>query len=693
MVRAWLPILALLSLTASQAAFYTPCEAPFVTSPDEALRAISLSGDGSAAQRQLDAVRAAAPVAVLLVTIDATLTIDAEPLTLPARTWLRFRGRGGLLAAAHATAPALLRTSAAMVAVTGNGAEPARLDGAGRVPVGVDVAGGPAHLDRLAVTGCSDAGVRYRGPGDNVRGEAGSVTRCRVTNCGVGIDVAEAAWTAVLDNESRANVTGFRLGGAGTCALGNLAAGDGVGFELVGRLATVARNRSAQNRDGLRLGAESVQNLVAANRFESSTTADAVLAGTRNLLARNSFSGALVEEQPGPDNLVIGAAPRPAATAVRWFDPPTFNDPHRRPSIVPGLGRFDLEVAGAPERSFAARLRLPPAERAPMVDLAVVQQALDEARAAHPNDMIVCRLKGLFESTSTATGLSVPEHCCVILDGEIRDQRPVGESYPVEDTQLILLASKGYVSFSGGVIDGDGRAYQGLNAPGRNVALIDGLTVKNAGGNGICTKSHGGPALPMVITGCSVVGSGIRGIWVHVCRAVHVLDCTASGNGLDGLDLDAYALECTALFNTCTGNRRHGVFVEEGIRDNLVAGNRLRDNLGNGVHVWNEAVVGNTGPNAIVANHCAGNSVGLSAGGRAADKTAFGNVFLNNVCEANRRAGIVFGNRFSGENYFGLQVFRDQPEIAVNWTGGPLDRFFSPGLADAQVLDESGSAP
>jgi len=84
MVRAWLPILALLSLTASQAAFYTPCEAPFVTSPDEALRAISLSGDGSAAQRQLDAVRAAAPVAVLLVTIDATLTIDAEPLTLPA---------------------------------------------------------------------------------------------------------------------------------------------------------------------------------------------------------------------------------------------------------------------------------------------------------------------------------------------------------------------------------------------------------------------------------------------------------------------------------------------------------------------------------------------------------------------------------------------------------------------------------
>ncbi len=72
MVRAWLPILALLSLTASQAAFYTPCEAPFVTSPDEALRAISLSGDGSAAQRQLDAVRAAAPVAVLLVTIDAT---------------------------------------------------------------------------------------------------------------------------------------------------------------------------------------------------------------------------------------------------------------------------------------------------------------------------------------------------------------------------------------------------------------------------------------------------------------------------------------------------------------------------------------------------------------------------------------------------------------------------------------------
>ncbi len=357
----------------------------------------------------------------------------------------------------------------------------------------------------------------------------------------------------------------------------------------------------------------------------------------------------------------------------------TFNDRAAEHVLAGGLS---IGVA-VPEGLAAAAVR---ARRAMVIGRG--GSSSGEAVRAIRTDMIVCR-QGLVRIHRRDD----ERPRCGDPDGEIRDQRPVGESYPVEDTQLILLASKGYVSFSGGVIDGDGRAYQGLNAPGRNVALIDGLTVKNAGGNGICTKSHGGPALPMVITGCSVVGSGIRGIWVHVCRAVHVLDCTASGNGLDGLDLDAYALECTALFNTCTGNRRHGVFVEEGIRDNLVAGNRLRDNLGNGVHVWNEAVVGNTGPNAIVANHCAGNSVGLSAGGRAADKTAFGNVFLNNVCEANRRAGIVFGNRFSGENYFGLQVFRDQPEIAVNWTGGPLDRFFSPGLADAQVLDESGSAP
>jgi len=569
-----------------------------------------------------------------------------------------------------------------MVAVTGNGAEPARLDGAGRVPVGVDVAGGPAHLDRLAVTGCSDAGVRYRGPGDNVRGEAGSVTRCRVTNCGVGIDVAEAAWTAVLDNESRANVTGFRLGGAGTCALGNLAAGDGVGFELVGRLATVARNRSA-NRDGLGW-APSRPEPGGANRFVSRRPRDA-WRGTRNLLARNIARALVENSRAGTTSYRCRAAAR--GDAVRWFDPrPSTIAPP--PSIVlagPFRPRGSRCPNGPSPRGCGCARRARADGR-----LAVVQQRwMRPGGASERHDRLPPQ--GLVR-IHRPRPLSVRSTVCD-PDGEIRDQRPVGESYPVEDTQLILLASKGYVSFSGGVIDGDGRAYQGLNAPGRNVALIDGLTVKNAGGNGICTKSHGGPALPMVITGCSVVGSGIRGIWVHVCRAVHVLDCTASGNGLDGLDLDAYALECTALFNTCTGNRRHGVFVEEGIRDNLVAGNRLRDNLGNGVHVWNEAVVGNTGPNAIVANHCAGNSVGLSAGGRAADKTAFGNVFLNNVCEANRRAGIVFGNRFSGENYFGLQVFRDQPEIAVNWTGGPLDRFFSPGLADAQVLDESGSAP
>jgi len=675
MVRATFWLL-LLTLAAARADFFTPPEAPYLTAPDETVVPIDLAAEAAAAQLQLDAARAANPDAVLLLRLAAPLSIGAAPLTLRSKTVLTISEGAGLRASSDATAAALLRIDGRLVAVLGHGST--ALDGGGRVAIGVDVTTGPAHLDRLEVVRCAESGIRYRGRGDDLRGEAGSISRCQIRDCGIGIDVAEAAWTAVLDNVCAGNRTGLRLAGRGTSVLGNRVVGNDIGLRVDGRLATVARNEVVGSREGLRFGRDAEQNFVASNRFGRSSEADAVLSGARNLLARNSFTGTLRESQPGADNLVMGPAVRPETTAVRWFDPPTFNDPHDRPSIVSGLGRVDIEVAGTPQRSFAARLRTPVAERAPMVDLAVAQQALDDARAAHPNDVIVCRLKGLFESTSKDVGLSIPENCCVILEGEIRDQRPLPDSGPAEDTQFVALASKGYVSLSGGVIDGDGRAFQGIHASGKNIALLDGVTVKNAGYNGICTKYHGNPSLPMVIAGCSVVGSAGRGIWVHVCRAVHVLDCTAAGNGLDGIDLDAYAMEGTALFNTSSGNRRHGVFVEEGIRDNLVAGNLLHDNLSNGVHVWNEAVKGNTGPNAILANRCLRNSTGISAGGRAADKTCFGNVFLNNVCEGNRRAGMVYGNRFSGENYFAMQVLRGNAEAVLNWTGGPLDGFFNP---------------
>jgi hypothetical protein len=54
--------------------------------------------------------------------------------------------------------------------------------------------------------------------------------------------------------------------------------------------------------------------------------------------------------------------------------------------------------------------------------------------------------------------------------------------------------------------------------------------------------------------------------------------------------IDAHSIDCTALFNTSNGNRRHGVFIEKGVDHNIAFANVLNDNFGAGVHVWNEEV-------------------------------------------------------------------------------------------------------
>ncbi len=56
--------------------------------------------------------------------------------------------------------------------------------------------------------------------------------------------------------------------------------------------------------------------------------------------------------------------------------------------------------------------------------------------------------------------------------------------------------------------------------------------------------------------------------------------------------------------------RRHGVFIEEAISHNIVFGNQLNANHQAGVHVWNEEVVGNTGPNLIAATNATGTGGG-----------------------------------------------------------------------------------
>jgi hypothetical protein len=300
-------------------------------------------------------------------------------------------------------------------------------------------------------------------------------------------------------------------------------------------------------------------------------------------------------------------------------------------------------------------------------DIAAIQAALDTDRAAHPKDVIVLSLAGHYVSRSP-DGLKLPANTCVLLDGTLRADPGTPRNPPYDAkaplTQVVLLPKDGYSSFSGGLLDADRQVSHGINATRGGIAVIDGVAVRGAARDGISTRGRGGR--PLFIRGCRVADSGGRGIWIHVANNVHVIDSICLDNGLDGIDIDAFAPDCTALFNVCAGNRRHGLFIEEAVRHDVVFGNRLERNQNAGIHVWNEAVEGNTGSNVIAANLCRQNGRGIGLGGRASDKTAHENLFFNNVCGDNRERNIGDGTKHAERNYFTQFVLRGG-DPAANW--------------------------
>jgi MoCo/4Fe-4S cofactor protein with predicted Tat translocation signal len=389
-------------------------------------------------------------------------------------------------------------------------------------------------------------------------------------------------------------------------------------------------------------------NLISENRG-SATGLVVALAGRTQQLFRNSWTGS-VRIAPGSADMVLvgnlGLTVDGDAQGARVFNPPTFKQPHTSPVIVPGLGRFDFTVPGGKAASKQ--------EKPVPVDLATVQTALDAARAEHPGTVLVLKLTGEYVSRSPE-GLRLPPDTCVILEGRILADlglplEPIwvrGEA----SSQLITLPATGYSSVSGGRLDGARQASYPLNAKTGSLALIEGVQLASGARDGLYTKTRNA-ADPLFVYQCQAYANGSRGIWAHVATRVHSIGNTCISNNMDGIDLDAAAVDCTALFNTSNANRRHGVFIEEGITHNIVFGNQLGGNGGAGVHVWNEEVKKNTGPNVIAANACTANRRGVSNGGRAADISAHGNLFFNNICRDNWLNGVLAGNSHAWGSYF-----------------------------------------
>ena len=633
--------------------FFTPPDILFVLSPDEQINRVALvAGSVDEAQKLIDAARASTPGAFLMIDLQGTLEVKANPLRLGSRMCLRLSPTSTIQADKDATASSLISiVDAELVSVVSAGPGLALIDGGKKQIVGISVNGGSRiNFDQLAIVRCGLAGLDYKGKDAAAVNQAASVTRSQFEANGDGLRIDVTAGFQCLDNVFQ-NQTGTALT---INSLTSIAAGNEFSGNKAAIVSSSDRGVIARNRIGdvaaLSITAAGVGQLVTEN-IGTAKDLQISLAGSTQQLFRNSLQGTATIAPDAKDIFLIGNTGLnvdPASPGLKFFNPPTYRQPHSDAVIVAGMGRFDLPVI------LGGKLKKGNDEGVPPVDISVVQEALNAASKDHPNDVLVLKMQGEFVS-KTLAGLELPPNTCLILEGRILADLglpldpPWVRGEPVG--QVIMLPKTGYSSVSGGKLDAGRQANHPLNAFKGSIAVIENVNITAGSRDGINTKARNKDH-PLFIYRCNVYGNNARGIWAHVATRVHSIANNCIGNNTDGIDLDAHAIDCTALFNTSTGNRRHGVFIEEGVDHNVVFANLLNDNFAAGIHVWNEEVKQNTGPNVVSANECNGNYRGTSVGGRADDKTSHDNLFFNNVTRYNRLNGILAGNSRAKGNYF-----------------------------------------
>ena len=621
--------------------FFTPPESPIPLNAGPVHQVDLAGGSADEAQKLIDATRREHPGEWLMLNAKGDLIVSGAPLRLDSRTVLKLSPKAGVKAGAACSAPALISIAdAGQVTVCSSGPGLAVISGGGKASIGISVTAGKLiAFDQLNVTGCTRTGIHYRGNDAAAVNEAGSVTRCQFQANGDGLDVAQTAAFMGLDNQFLSQTgTALAIDSVTSIVAGNSFTANRAGIVSSSARGVLTRN-SLNDRMPLELTPASTGNLVTENRGKGAG-ARLLLGGSGNRLFRNSLSGKVAAAPGSRDNLLLSndslsfEKPSPA---VKIFNPPSLQDT-RPPEIIPGMGRWDLKFAST----------------ATPLDLASVGEAITKARADHPNDVLVATLAGQFIS-HLPDGLQLPPNTCLILKGKITAEcgLPSDPEYNKASplTQVIRLPKSGFCSVVGGTLNAGKQVFFPLNANTGALALIEGVTLTGGQRDGLNTKGRGG-AGALFVNHCNVPDNKGRGIWSHVASGVTLIGNTCTNNRLDGIDFDAYSSKGIALFNSCSGNKRHGIFVEEAISGHILFANTLNVNGNAGVHVWNQEVKGNTGLNVIAANTCKYNRRGTSVGGRATDKTANGNLFFNNVCLENWLNDLMPGNRNATGNEF-----------------------------------------
>lgn len=673
----------------AQPTFYMPPSAPAIFTPEETIATLEVADtDAESLQKRIDekavTKEAGATPAPLVIRIRGTVTVKDQPLKLPEGACLIFEGNGGMAAAGGAAAKELLLLdSVNLVGIRGSGGASGFLRGGGSVETAITVTrGGRIALNALHFRNLKATALQIAGPGDDRYARAVSLTRSTFESCGDGVRVSASPQFIALDNRFQ-NLAGVAmdLASPGAIAAGNLFDRCRIALAAASKDLIATSNVFQNCALGVDLRDRSELAFLEGNRFLKNTKAVAV-DGMRNTLHANVLAGPGQGPQvsvAGKENALMGNAgfsPEEClAPGNTFFHPPTLADRHRWPVIYQGprdtapLGRFDLTIEGGKEKP---------------VDVSEAMRLLEEARSAHPRDVLVATLKGRFETT-TKEGLKVPDNTCLLLDGEVRNGAPADATNQAgfePRTSLIALQGKGCASLSGGRLFSDTAVLDAVTTENaENAVIVHGTAIDLSSPhaktgarsrNAITSKKHRGP---MIVAGNDIRDSGQRGVWGHVTSRLYVVGNTFTRSGMV-MDFDAFCTHSAALYNGFSGTTYHSaIFMEEAVKFNTAFANRCLSNIG-GLHVWNQEVGGSTAMNTIACNTLDGNGINLGVGGRTTNMTASDNFLFNNrILNSPGRSGVNLKG-FSSNNYYAQFVFSGNATNVVDMTRKPAAPWF-----------------
>jgi hypothetical protein len=306
-----------------------------------------------------------------------------------------------------------------------------------------------------------------------------------------------------------------------------------------------------------------------------------------------------------------------------------------------------------------------------------LQAAINNARSANPDKIIVIRLKRGATYIVSGAGITLDSRQCLVAEGAMIRAANSSVTAP-----LITIASGATrVSVAGGTLDGLGANIIGIYAPAASRVNIDLVVVRNCGldciqlhGNGNSTYDN-----EMTVTRCDVSGSPAHaGISVSDSTQTIIADNNCHDNAV-GIWLSC-ALAVVAN-NTCHHNST-GVSINGG-NDNVVANNTCNNN--------DTGVRAGGLENMITSNSVGDNSVaGVVSDGA-------NNTFIDNLFTPGNASNFISagsGNRVvaykaplsaPGQNYFYPPLIDDQhTETIVNGMGRTDLTIGSTTIADVQ---------